>query len=214
MSHADFECDHDLPEAPFQRALSEESLAILATVVDEEDRDLPYRVYRGDALPGLDCRVRMVENNVSRILSHYGYHSSRGFSWGYGGIGPTELALNVLADYFGEHDALTLEQIKTSRKAWHKYRALRTVARGQLYQIFKEEVIARFDEFQPWRLTENNLRYWLAQFPELLLDACVQCGAIISEVQHRCGQCGDPLCEACGTDEKTIGVCDECFDQK
>ena len=30
-------------------------------------------------------------------------HSPTGFSWGYGGSGPSQLALAILADHFGRH---------------------------------------------------------------------------------------------------------------
>ena len=32
-------------------------------------------------------------------------HSPSGFEWGYGGSGPAQLALALLADYFGDDDA-------------------------------------------------------------------------------------------------------------
>lgn len=38
-------------------------------------------------------------------------HSPTGFEWGYGGSGPAQLALALLADYFGNDDqALALHQ--------------------------------------------------------------------------------------------------------
>jgi hypothetical protein len=49
-------------------------------------------------------------------------HSPDGFEWGYGGSGPAQLALAILADYTGDDE-----------------QALR------LYQSFKHRVIGRFD---------------------------------------------------------------------
>ena len=182
-------------------------------MIDEEDRGLPYKVYRGDVLPEGDCRVRVVENNTSHLLLHYGYHSPDGFAWGYGGSGPAETAMNILADYFGEHETFTLADIKTSQKARRKFHAFRYTADGQLlYQCFKVQVIARFDQHLPWRYTENELREWLAQFPEIALDVCVQCGETIADVQYHCRKCGDPLCETCGSDQVYEGLCDGCFE--
>lgn len=61
-------------------------------------------------------------------LPHVIYHSPTGFEWGYGGSGPADLALSILADYFGEHPAT--ETVATgSYKCW------------ALHQLFKWERI-------------------------------------------------------------------------
>jgi len=213
-TYVEVEGDHDPLEAPYQRALDEAQFSDLEMVIDDGDRGLSYKVYRGDVLPeGGDCRIRVIENNASRLLEHYGYHSPSGFSWGYGGSGPAETALNILADFFGEHETFTLKQIKSSQKAQRKFHAFRRTADGQLlYQCFKVQVIARFDQHQSWRFTENDLRAWLTDHPQVFLDVCVQCGEIASSAFH-CRQCGDLLCAACGTDEIYVGLCDDCFDQ-
>ena len=213
-TYDDVEGDPDPLEAPFQRALDESQFSELETVIDDEDRGLGYKVYRGDVLPEGDCRVRVVENNVSRLLAHYGLHSPSGFSWGYSGSGPAETALNILADYFGEHETITLKDIKTSQKAQRKFRALRRTANGELlYQVFKRQVIAGFAKDKSWRYTENDLCQWLARFPEIALDICVQCGGTVSDVHYYCRHCNDPLCAKCGTDEIYVGLCDDCFDK-
>lgn len=213
QTYAEVEGDRDPLEAPFQRALTEAQFNDLETVIDDEDRGLPYKVYRGDVLPEGDCRIRVVENNASRLLEHYGLHSPSGFAWGYGGSGPGETALNILADFFGEHETFTLKALKTSHKAQYKFHPFRHTADGELlYQVFKRQVIAGFDQHQSWRYTENDLRAWLTDHPQIFLDICVQCGEIASSAFH-CRQCGDPLCAACGTDQVYGGLCDECFDK-
>lgn len=37
-------------------------------------------------------------------------HSPTGFEWGYGGSGPADLALNILALFMGPNEAFTLHQ--------------------------------------------------------------------------------------------------------
>ncbi len=64
-------------------------------------------------------------------------HSPTGFSWGYGGSGPAQLALALLADAMGR-DELAL--------AW--------------YQDFKWAVIARILS-ESWTLTERQVNDWL-----------------------------------------------------
>src|SRR5215813_15290368 len=62
-------------------------------------------------------------------------HSPTGLEWGYGGSGPAQLALALLADALGD-----------DREALH------------LYQSFKWAVIARLDQKAPWTMTEDAVR--------------------------------------------------------
>jgi len=61
-------------------------------------------------------------------------HSPDGFEYGYGGSGPAQLALALLADVLGDDD-----------------RAVR------LHQPFKWRVIARLAQEDPWRLTRLEI---------------------------------------------------------
>jgi len=60
-------------------------------------------------------------------------HSSAGFEWGYGGEGPAQLALAILADCIGDNLAL------------------------RHYQEFKQAVIAELP-YEHWTLTEQQIR--------------------------------------------------------
>jgi hypothetical protein len=60
-------------------------------------------------------------------------HSPSGFEWGYGGSGPAQLALALLADHFGNND-----------------RAL------ALYQSFKSAVVAKLPK-PGWTLTSADI---------------------------------------------------------
>lgn len=64
-------------------------------------------------------------------------HSPNGFEWGYAGSGPAQLALALLADYFGDDD-----------------RALAT------YQNFKFAVVATLNHVR-WRLTGAEIEQLL-----------------------------------------------------
>ena len=76
-------------------------------------------------------------------LEHHVYHSPDGYSWGYGGSGPTELAKDILWDLLGEQPAVTL------------------------YQAFKWRFITPLDqESNSWRITEDEIRSWLREQPE------------------------------------------------
>lgn len=65
-------------------------------------------------------------------------HSPTGFEWGYGGSGPAQLALAILADYFADDD-----------EALH------------VYQDFKFAVIAGIQDDE-WRLTTEQIDAALA----------------------------------------------------
>ena len=60
-------------------------------------------------------------------------HSPTGFEWGYGGSGPAQLALALLADHFGNDE-----------------RAL------GYYQIFKQQVVACL-LYRGWTLTSRQI---------------------------------------------------------
>ena len=64
-------------------------------------------------------------------------HSPTGAEWGYGGSGPAQLALALLADATDDHLA------------------------QQHYQRFKREIVARF-EAPAWLLTQAEIRCWIA----------------------------------------------------
>jgi hypothetical protein len=61
-------------------------------------------------------------------------HSPTGFAWGFGGSGPAQLALALLADVLNDDD-LAL--------AYH--------------QEFKFRVIGRLEQNKPWTLTEQQI---------------------------------------------------------
>lgn len=65
-------------------------------------------------------------------------HSPDGFSWGYGGSGPAQLALAILADFTG-NDELA--------RVWH--------------QTFKDEFIAKLRMDMPFMIEGNDIDAWL-----------------------------------------------------
>jgi hypothetical protein len=67
-------------------------------------------------------------------------HSPTGFEWGYGGSGPAQLALAILADVFPAEVAL------------------------DFYQDFKDEVIARLPHGH-WALAEDRVLEWVNARP-------------------------------------------------
>jgi len=80
-------------------------------------------------------------------LPHICYHSPTGFEWAYGGSGPADLALSILADHFSEPadgEALFNSQ------AW------------QLHQRFKWDIIAPAHHIG-FILHTSDITQWLAE---------------------------------------------------
>jgi hypothetical protein len=64
-------------------------------------------------------------------------HSPSGFEWGYGGSGPAQLALALLADHTGDDEEAVA-----------------------LHQDFKRVVVARLP-YRGWELTGSQMDTWL-----------------------------------------------------
>ena len=80
--------------------------------------------------------MRIVEHGDARGLPHrldLANHSA-GFEWGYGGSGPSQLALAILADAL-DHDNLA----------------------QKLHQQFKWRVIAPLPRDQPWQISQRRV---------------------------------------------------------
>lgn len=75
-----------------------------------------YPFYLGSGNTGEDCRVVVQRGDAVYDLNprhDLRNHSPDGFAWGYGGSGPAQLSLALLADFFGPQskigDLLALE---------------------------------------------------------------------------------------------------------
>lgn len=97
-------------------------------------------------------------------------HSPTGFSWGYGGSGPAQLALAILADLLPDFEEKALFA----------------------HQAFKRDVIARLPQGEAWTLHQVDVWNWLRawenkEFDRVwgwLLDA-VRAPRVESEEYHR-----------------------------
>jgi hypothetical protein len=68
-------------------------------------------------------------------------HSPNGFEWGYGGSGPSQLALALLADHLADDDQALAQ-----------------------YQSFKFAVVAKLPT-KGWTLTSDQIQHALASLP-------------------------------------------------
>lgn len=84
------------------------------------------KIYRGKRRGwGCEVTVENLETGSGPIpLRHVIYHSPTGFEWGYGGSGPADLALSILADALGEHP--TSQEIgEGTSLAWRQHQAFK-----------------------------------------------------------------------------------------
>lgn len=101
------------------------------------------RTYQGIAaspIGGVGARdwvVTVVDPTGSRPLPLHSRHSPTGHSWGYGGSGPAQLALDLLWDALGYEPPSTL------------------------YQHFKFEVVALWPQEADWVMTDDEIRDWV-----------------------------------------------------
>jgi len=87
-----------------------------------------------------------------RPLPHVKWHSPAGYEWNYGGSGSADLALSILADYFGErpgHDQL----YHGEPRCW------------KLHQAFKWAHIAT-QPYEGFRLPERTVAAWVSAHDE------------------------------------------------
>jgi hypothetical protein len=92
------------------------------------------RVYAGRRGSNGEAIVRIIERGDARALPlrlDLFNHSPTGFEWGYGGSGPAQLALALIADALGD-DAIAI----------------------RLHQAYKWRAIATLPRMRPWRLTQ------------------------------------------------------------
>jgi hypothetical protein len=114
------------------------------------------KIYRGYRTPE-GARVEV----DGKPLRHYPLHSPTGFEWGYGGSGPADLAVAILADVLGETPTRD-ELNRGTPECW------------RLHQEFKWDVVSLFDR-DTWMLGEDRILAWLE--PRRTLEAtCIECG--------------------------------------
>ena len=98
------------------------------------------KIYKGRRLipkQGTASNVEVIveEGNEKSRLRHHIQHSPTGFSWGYGGSGPADLARSILWDYLKEEPI------------------------PQLYMEFKWEFVTKWGT--KWQITSTEIGMWI-----------------------------------------------------
>ncbi len=86
---------------------------------------------------GARALVKDTATGAAAPLRHVVRHSPTGMEWGYGGSGPSDLALSILADALGSVEAA-----------------------NPLYGVFKWRFVASFDR-KEWELPQPRVLKWV-----------------------------------------------------
>lgn len=115
---------------------------------------------------GANVMVRRPSGTVVR-LRHYEYHSPDGFQYGYGGSGPADLALAILAHALGERPTKAVIRgdrgVRTNTAFYSGLRCLRQ------YQDFKWAVIAKLPKDEPFEIAGSFVKEWLDEHIDPLI---------------------------------------------
>ncbi|TAM92226.1 hypothetical protein EPN42_01540 [bacterium] len=150
--------------------------AMLAGASTDADSVTYYGITEG---PGYDRvyveRVDHARRATRAPLTHHVRHSATGFSWGFAGKGPTELARCLLADFL--HLAAPFLEIES------------------IYEAFKQDVIAQLpQDLGGWRIHGYEVLGWLREHPPTPV-----CN--VHEVQRRPE---DGVCAECASDRNPM----------
>jgi hypothetical protein len=109
------------------------------------------RGYLGSRYPDGRVYVGVIEDGaVAFPLPHIERHSPDGFEWGYGGSGPADLALSILAHAYGLTSDETIDRIPPAA-----------------YQQFKDDFVAGFNR-RGWEITRESVLNWSDAHGDLL----------------------------------------------
>ncbi len=115
----------------------------MQSIIDDDTVITGQRAADGRALAWIDD---------DRPLPHVVHHSPTGFEWGYGGSGPADLALSILAWVIGDESQTVgiYEGKRCGARAW------------ALHQPFKRDHVAGFAHDR-WAISVGQVRQWIAE---------------------------------------------------
>ena len=123
------------------------------------------KTYIGLRDPDGTARIMVeTEDGYRRPLRHVVYHSPTGLEWGYGGSGPADAALSILADYFMERTRKP-DEIGATR-AWRLHQPFKWAVVALLsrdvpaHRPYAEAPVAEvLPAVESWRLTELEIAH-------------------------------------------------------
>jgi len=124
-----------------------------------------YRGYTDQEQAGPEPAILVYEEDRPAYkLRQMIVHSPSGMAWGFGGSGPADLALAILADLLREADAIPAH----ARYDHDIATEIQHTRAWMLHQDFKWQFITPLDQGGGWTITEAVIRDWLApRLPEV-----------------------------------------------
>lgn len=143
-----------------------------------------------------DGTVVIIQGLAERQLPHYVRHSPDGFSWGYGGSGPAELARCLLIQALGDKarcgtcggtgqivyvggEAMSVARAESEFEVgdptsmWNPAQVYTCMecedgisVEPAMYQQFKFDVVAKMTMDQPWSLPRSQVLAWHRAYAE------------------------------------------------
>jgi len=101
-------------------------------------------------------------------LPHIVHHSPTGLEWGYGGSGPADLALSILAFAIVEEEEIV--DLFDGGKVGDKALRLRSGQACSLHQHFKWEYVAKWPRNGGWSISIAKVRRWIEQQAEIEVE--------------------------------------------
>jgi len=125
------------------------------------------KVYKVERRAEKGGPVGVIATVNGQPLIHIVHHSPTGFEFGYGGSGPADLALSILANYFGE---------EPSEKALYHGRC----KCWKPHQDFKWRFIAP-QQGNSFEITEDTISSWIVETKQELVETvvCDGCGEVM-----------------------------------
>lgn len=130
----------------------------------------PNKKYTGDKDDSGDCRI-VVAVQIKGLgpdflapavpLHHVIASSPTGFNWGYGGAGPTDTAVSILCDHFGEKPEYPQGIVDLS-----------ACKGADLFQAFKRDFVAGWGAH--WELTTEQIQAWINQHSPEAIEASLE----------------------------------------
>lgn len=142
----------ETPYAVAQPVWRSLSASDVAAMIGDQDAHRAERVYVAERRSegAGDLRVYVEEGGQQRPLPHVVWHSPTGYEWHFGGAGPADLALSILADHLGERPTPD-ELAHGEPRCW------------KLHQAFKWAVIAPAPH-EGFRLPAHEIAAWLERY--------------------------------------------------
>lgn len=147
------------------------------------------RFYFGVRTPEGEAKVYVEEAGERRPLPHIIAHSPTGFEWGYGGSGPADLSLALVADVLRENTTARLPAEVFERYCLEHQGHISALRAWKVHQQFKRRVVAQLPRGslthanEVWRLGEDDLLQTIDEIlsPAQQQDLCPHCwGEVIT----------------------------------